>query len=67
MQRRPPAVGKDVPARLTASRKWLQIDAQGKMAYVTVDTHTLVLRLNIPYRDLRSLEYSVRKAHIDAG
>ena len=47
--------------RQAASRKWLQIDAQGKLAYVTVDKHTLVLRLNIPYRDLRSLEYSVRR------
>lgn len=63
MHKRPPPAGKDGPARLAASRKWLQIDAQGKMAYVTVDKHTLVLRLNIPYRDLRSLEYSVRKSH----
>lgn len=60
MQKRPLSAGKDAPARQAASRKWLQIDAQGKMAYVTVDKHTLVLRLNIPYRDLRSLEYSVR-------
>ena len=60
MQKRPLSAGKDGPARQAASRKWLQIDAQGKMAYVTVDKHTLVLRLNIPYRDLRSLEYSVR-------
>ncbi|KAK9843653.1 hypothetical protein WJX81_001185 [Elliptochloris bilobata] len=63
MMKRPISGGKEAPPRVTASRKWLQIDAQGKMSYVSVDKHTLVLRLNIPYRDLRSLEYSVTNAY----
>lgn len=53
---------KPAPLRAAASRKWLQVDAQGKLAYVNVDKHTLVLRLNIPYRDLRSLESTVRRS-----
>jgi len=53
---------KGAPPRAATSRKWLQIDAQGKLAYVNVDKHTLVLRLNIPYRDLRSLESTVRQS-----
>ena len=53
---------KAAPPRAATSRKWLQIDAQGKLAYVNVDKHTLVLRLNIPYRDLRSLESTVRQS-----